>query len=95
MDIENVFPKSGESGIYGSMNGVKQKWRVLDTILMLLQDSQWHSVKEIDEEIRLPEEKLAPIFGFFADFGFISHRGEQSMVKIEPSGLKLLELYSE
>ncbi|NOR77079.1 MAG: AAA family ATPase [Methanophagales archaeon] len=36
----------------------KQNWESLDGILKLLQDSHWHTVREIREAIWLPEEKL-------------------------------------
>ena len=48
--------------IYGG-----HKWGTLDGILELLRDSHWHPVKEIEEAIWLPEEKLVDII-FFAPF---------------------------
>ena len=73
----------------------RQKWDTLDVILELLRDSQWHPVKEIEEAIWLPEEKLVDILGFFADFDLISYVDGKSRVKIMPHGLSVLRLPSE
>jgi RIO-like serine/threonine protein kinase len=88
----SVIPESVENVIKEPKEEVKQKQGVLDRVLELLQDSQWHSAKEIDEEICLPEEKLSRILSFFAEFGFVSRDGEQGMVKIKTTGLEFLEL---
>ena len=73
----------------------KQKWEALDGILKLLQDSHWHTVREIKEGILLPEEKRASILRFFVDFDLISYVNGKSRVKIMPSGLSVLRLPSE
>ncbi len=73
----------------------KQKWESLDGMLKLLQDSHWHTVREIREAIWLPEEKLASILCFFVDFDLINCVNGKSQVKIMPSGLRVLELPSE
>jgi hypothetical protein len=72
----------------GAGRGVK----ILDGILEFLQDSQPHSVGEIKAEILLPEEKLHAGLSFLADFDFIELQGENSEVKIKPSGLSFLKL---
>ena len=67
----------------------KQKWESLDGILKLLQDSHWHSVREIREAIWLPEEKLASILCFFVDFDVEvevnNHGGRPYIVPIRPA----------
>ena len=73
----------------------RQKWDTLDGILELLRDSHWHSVKEIEEAIWLPEEKLVDILCFFSDFDLISYVDGKSRVKIMPPGLSVLRLPSE
>jgi RIO-like serine/threonine protein kinase len=73
----------------------RQKWETLDEILELLRDSHWHPVKEIEEAIWLPEEKLADILGFFADFDLINYEDGKSRVKIMTPGLSVLRLPSE
>ena len=70
----------------------RQKWDTLDGILELLRDSQWHPVKEIEEAIGLPEEKLADILCFFADFDLINYVDGKSRVKIMTPGLSVLRL---
>jgi RIO-like serine/threonine protein kinase len=92
VDRMSVIPESVENVLKEPMEGLKQKNGVLDRVLELLQDSQWHSAQEIDGVIRLPEEKLSLILSFFAEFGFVSRKGEQDMVKIKPTGLEFLEL---
>ena len=47
---------------------------------------------EIEEAIWLPEEKLADILGFFADFDLINYVDEKSRVKIMPPCLSVLGL---
>ncbi|NQE06140.1 hypothetical protein C5S32_09750 [ANME-1 cluster archaeon GoMg1] len=73
----------------------KPKGKVLDETLEFLQDSQWHSVEEIEEKICLPDKKLASILSFFAQFDLISRAGEKSMAKITPLGLSFLALPRE
>nr|QNO57422.1 hypothetical protein FKKJMMIK_00020 [Methanosarcinales archaeon ANME-1 ERB7] len=73
----------------------KQKWESLDGMLKLLQDSHWHTLREIREAIWLPEEKLAAILCFFVDFDLINYANGKSRLKIMPSGLRVLELPSE
>jgi hypothetical protein len=53
--------------IYGG-----QKWETLEGILELLRDLHWHPVREIEESIWLPEEKLVDILCFFSDFDLIN-----------------------
>jgi RIO-like serine/threonine protein kinase len=76
--------------IYGG-----HKWETLDGILVLLRDSHWHPVKEIEEAIWLPEEKLVDILGFFSDFDLINYVDGKSRVKIKPLGLSVLRLPTE
>ena len=76
--------------IYGG-----QKWDTLDGILELLRDLHWHPVREIEEAIWLPEEKLVDILCFFSDFDLINYVDGKSRVKIMPLGLSVLRLPSE
>ena len=76
--------------IYGG-----HKWETLAGILELLRDSHWHPVKEIEEAIWLPEEKLVDILCFFSDFDLISYVDGKSRVKIMPPGLSVLRLPTE
>ena len=43
----------------------------LDKIFELLRDGKWHNLKEINEEVRLQEDKLEEIIGFFAEYKFV------------------------
>ena len=101
LETLSVLLRRGKSGVTKNipilwcepMKG--QKWEVLDAMLESLQDLQWHSVKEIEEKSGLPEEKLASVLSFFADFDFISRAGEKSKAKITPLGLSFLALPRE
>jgi RIO-like serine/threonine protein kinase len=85
-----VEMKKMRGQIYG-----RQKWETLDVILELLRDSLWHPLKEIEETIWLPEEKLVYILGFFADFDLINYVEGKSRVKIMTPGLSVLRLPTE
>ena len=76
--------------IYGG-----HKWDTLDGILELLRDLHWHPVREIEEAIWLPEEKLVDILCFFSDFDLINYVDGKSRVKIMPLGLSVLRLPTE
>ena len=102
LETLSVLLRRGKSGVTKNipilwcdepMKG--QKWEILDAMLESLQDLQWHSVKEIEEKSGLPEEKLASVLSFFADFDFISRAGEKSKAKITPLGLSFLALPRE
>jgi RIO-like serine/threonine protein kinase len=67
--------------MHGAMYS-RPKWDTLDGILGLLRDSHWHPVKEIEEAIWLPEEKLVDILCFFAEFDLINYVDGKSRVKI-------------
>jgi hypothetical protein len=88
----NVFPVGVEDGINKPEAGVNQKSRVLDLVLELLQDSQWHTVKGINEELHLPEDKLNKILRFFTEFGFICHGDVDERVKINTTGSEFVVL---
>lgn len=75
--------------------GLKQKWEIFDRLLELLKDSQWHSLKEIEEKISIPEGDFASVLSLFIEFDFISRMDEGSKVRIKPLGSRFLELPQE
>ena len=87
-----VFTEGVEDGISEPKAEVNHKQMVLDRVLELLQDSQWHKVREIKEELQLPKNKLKQILRFFTKFGFIRHGDQEDMVKINPTGLEFVVL---
>ena len=88
----NVFPEGVEDGISEPKAEVNQKPIVLDLVLELLQDSQWHTVRGINEELHLPKDELNQILRFFTEFGFISHGDLEDTVKINQTGSEFVVL---
>jgi len=43
----------------------------LDKILKPMKDGEWHSLKEINSAVGLPEDKLQEIMRFFAEYSFV------------------------
>lgn len=64
----------------------------LDRTLELLQDVQWHSLKEIQKEIALPPEKLNVVLRFLREQALVDRKNE--MLRITCLGLKFLQLKS-
>ena len=62
----------------------------LDGILELLQDSNWHGVEEINNELRLSVDRLNEAIQFLLEWGFIEK--EEETLKITLDGLEYLEL---
>ncbi len=75
-----------------SSRGQKPKWAVVDIFLVLLEDSQWHSVKEIEEQVAIPVDTLALVLSLFTELDFISRSGAGSEVRLNSLGSKFLEL---
>ena len=87
-----VFPEGVEDGISEPKAEVNQKPIVLDLVLELLQDSQWHTVKEINDELHLPNDELNQILRFFTKFGFIRHGDLEDTLKINTTGSEFVVL---
>lgn len=71
------------------------KMKSIDTALELLQDSQWHLLDEIGGEISLSENTIEKIATFLEMNGFINLDNDKKRAKIEPLGLRFLELPTE
>ena len=67
----------------------------IDTALELLQDSQWHLLDEISGKISLSEDIIEKIAAFLEMNGFINLDNDKKRAKIEPLGLRFLELPTE
>jgi hypothetical protein len=76
----------------GSSKGLKPKWNAFDRFLELLEDSQWHSLKEIEAEFSIPMDEFAPVLSLFTEFDFVSRKDEGSKVRLNPLGSQFLEL---
>jgi predicted transcriptional regulator len=62
----------------------------LDTILELINDSQWHSIEEIQKEVNLPSDKLNGVIRFLQEQAFVDK--QNGSLRITSAGLRLLEL---
>ena len=67
----------------------------LDEILEPLIDGKWHSLEEINEEVRLPADKLEEIVGFFAEYRFVKLDKESRRVKLAPSVLAFFAKFQQ
>ncbi len=64
--------------------------KILDEILLQLQDSQWHNLDEFKKYINFPSDKLNMIMDFLEKQSFIDMN--HGKLKITNLGLKLLYL---
>ena len=64
--------------------------KCLDKILVLLQDSKWHKLDEINEDIPLSTVQLKEIISFLEERSFINN--EKLELKITIKGLRFLDL---
>ena len=60
----------------------------LDEILEPLKDGKWHTLKEINKEVGLTEDKLEAIVGFFAEYKFVQLDRKRRRAKLTPSVLE-------
>jgi len=67
----------------------------LDEILEPLIDGKWHSVEEINEAVKVPEEKLEEIIGFFVAYRFVKLDKENRRVKLAPSVLAFFAKFQQ
>ena len=62
----------------------------MDKILILLRDSKWHELEEINKEIPISAHQLKEIAFFLQEQSFINK--ENLKVKITSKGLRFLDL---
>ena len=60
----------------------------LDKILEPLRDGKWHSLKEINEEVGRPEDKLKEVIEVFAKYRFIQLDRRHKRAKLTSSVLE-------
>ena len=65
--------------------------KVLDSILELLADSQWHLLDEIQDWVSL-DGTFKKMIAFLEENEFISLDKDKKRAQIKPKGLKFLEL---
>lgn len=64
---------------------------ILDEILEILKDREWHELCEIVEKVQLTEGKATKALDVLAKT-WIKYNPQKRRAKITPSGLKLLKL---
>ena len=64
--------------------------KILDKILIQIQDSKWHSLEEIKKCLYYPSDKLNMLLNFLENESFINIKKDR--VKITSLGLKFLNL---
>ncbi len=73
----------------------KDEFDVLDQILYLLNDENWHDLEEIVEEISISEEKIKEIMKLLEKTEMVETKNGEKKVKIDKLGITILELPSE
>ena len=63
---------------------------VIDEILMLLKDGNWHDLKEITEKLSLDELKVELITNFISKYNFAELNKNGQKVKLRPLMLKFI-----
>lgn len=63
----------------------------MDDVLELLEDGEWHEVREAVKKSRLHESKVELILGFLAEYKFINLNKEQRKAKLTPPMVKFLK----
>jgi len=81
--------EKNKPGLKGHTHGDME---VLDRILDLLYDSRWHRLDEIKAEFSLPENVVYAFIHFLEGQAFIELDKEKNAVKINPLGVKFIEL---
>jgi hypothetical protein len=63
---------------------------VIDKILWLLRDGEWHDLKEITKNIELSEFKVEIAVNFLGEYDFIQQNEKTRKIKLQPSILKFV-----
>jgi len=64
---------------------------VIDEILWLLKDGEWHDLEEIAKKRALPKNKAELAFRFLAEYDFIQLNKNTKKVKLHPSTLEFIK----
>ena len=57
----------------------------VDDVLRLLENGEWHDLREIGEKIQLPNLDTASVTNFLAQFDFIKLDKERKKARLDPS----------
>lgn len=73
----------------------KQALLAIDDILELLNNGEWHGLKEIADRIRLNEFKVELITSFLAEYDFLEFNKKEKRIKLSPQLLHFLKKIEE
>lgn len=62
----------------------------IDSILRVLTDGSWHSIKDLSEYSEYSENKTVIIIKFLSKFGFTDLNKNETQVKLSPPTLKFM-----
>ena len=64
----------------------------METILEIIKDGKWHSIKELEEKTKLHEFKLQMIIEFLTNFNFVEIKKDGRKIKATQGLLKIMKL---
>jgi len=64
---------------------------IIDDVLWLLQDGDWHDWQEIAKKFGLKESKAETILDFLTEYSFIQLSEDRKKVKLQPMMLKFIK----
>lgn len=64
---------------------------IIDEILWLIRDGEWHDLKEITEIIELSEFKLGIAVNFLGEYDFIQLNKKARKIRLQPSILEFVK----
>jgi len=62
----------------------------IDSILRVLTDESWHTIKDVSEYSGYSENKTVMIIKFLSNFGFIDLSKNENQVKLSPPMFKFM-----
>ncbi len=62
-----------------------------ETILRILENGEWHHLKDLETKTQLTEHKIKYITNFLAEYNFIQLDETQQKVKLDPPTMKFLK----
>ena len=64
---------------------------IIDEILWLLKDGEWHDLKEIAEKAALPKVKAEMIVSFLGEYDFVQLNENTKKVRLQPPLLEFIK----
>jgi len=68
-----------------------QPLQEITEVVGLIEDGQWHTLKDIINKAKLPKLKTNKILEFLANYNFINLDSEHEEAKVSPSLMKFLK----